>query len=107
LHTGYVFCHIILFLHGSTAAQSRLRRVVYYEFRPGEIERDFGPHTAEYIPIKQKVLLSCLRERAATSYARDETPFRYQPSDDFSPPTLLEGEKLETYRYAHEKFWRK
>jgi phytanoyl-CoA hydroxylase len=103
MNPGDVIFHNILVLHGSPAAQSKLRRVVYYEFRPGEIERDFGPHTPEYIPLKQRVLWSCLRERAKTDYARGEMPFHYRPSDDFAPPT---DETPQTYRYPHEKYWR-
>ena len=107
MNPGDVIFHNILVLHGSPAAQSKLRRVVYYEFRPGEIERELGPHTKEYIPIKQKVLLSCLREREKTDYARGEKPFEYRPSDDFTPPAFDADELLPTYRYPHEKFWRK
>ena len=63
MNPGDVIFHNILVLHGSPAAQSKLRRVVYYEFRPGEIERELGPHTPGYIPLKQQVLLACLRAR--------------------------------------------
>jgi ectoine hydroxylase-related dioxygenase (phytanoyl-CoA dioxygenase family) len=105
MNPGDVIFHNILVLHGSPAARSTLRRVVYYEFRPGEIERELGPHTPEYIPLKQKVLLSCLRERARTDYARREEPFQYRPDPDFAPPAF-QGE-LTTYKYPHEKFWRK
>jgi len=107
MQPGDVIFHNILVLHGSPAAQSKLRRVVYYEFRPGEIEREFGPHMREYIPIKQKVLLSCLRHRANASYSRGEQPFVYQPSGEFTPPPPGPDEPLATYRYPHEKFWRK
>ena len=69
VNPGDVLFHSILVLHGSPAAQSQLRRVLYYEFRPGEVEREQGPHNPEYIPTKQKVLLSCLRQRAAAPYS--------------------------------------
>src|SRR4051794_2554376 len=107
MNAGDVIFHNILVLHGSPAAQSKLRRVVYYEFRPGKIEREFGPHTPEYIPLKQKVLLACLRERANAPYARGETPFTYRPEQGFELPALAEGERLETYRFPHERYWRK
>jgi len=107
LNPGDVIFHNILVLHGSPAAQSKLRRVVYYEFRPGEIERELGPHTAEYIPIKQKVLLSCLRHRADAEYSRGEKPFVYHPSREFAPRQSCADEPLPTYRYPHEEFWRK
>jgi hypothetical protein len=63
MHPGDVIIHNILVLHGSPAAQSHLRRVIYYEFRPAEVELAIGPHTPEYIPLKQHLLLACLRDR--------------------------------------------
>jgi ectoine hydroxylase-related dioxygenase (phytanoyl-CoA dioxygenase family) len=107
MNPGDVIFHNILVLHGSPPCQSKLRRVVYYEFRPAEIERSVGPHIPEYIPLKQKVLLACLRHRAETPYARGEKPFVYNPSEEFAPPPLGANEKLETYRYPHQQFWRK
>jgi hypothetical protein len=107
MNPGDVIFHNILVLHGSPPCQSKLRRVVYYEFRPAEIERTTGPHIPEYIPLKQKVLLACLRHRAETPYARGEKPFNYNPSSEFAPPTLAPNEKLKTYRYPHGEFWRK
>ena len=104
LNPGDVIFHNILVLHGSPAAQSKLRRVVYYEFRPAEIERDLGPHTPDYIPLKQKVLLNCLRERASAPYAAGENPFTYRPDAEFAPPPT---EPLETHKYPHERYWRK
>ena len=46
-----------------------------------------------------------LRHRASTDYARGEKGFAYNPSAEFA----VEGsdEKLGTYKYPHEKFWRK
>jgi phytanoyl-CoA hydroxylase len=105
MNPGDVIFHNILVLHGSPAAQSKLRRVVYYEFRPGEIERELGPHTKEYIPLKQKLLLACLRERANAGYAKGETPFHYAPSADFA--VAADSSPLNTYRFPHEQFWRK
>jgi phytanoyl-CoA hydroxylase len=106
MNPGDVIFHNILALHGSPAAQSKLRRVVYYEYRPIEIELKYGPHKPEYIPLKQKIFLACLRDRANCGYAKGETPFTYQPSAQYAPPTLGAGETLETYRVPHEKFWR-
>jgi len=104
---GDVIFHNILALHGSPAAQTHLRRVLYLEFRPGEVERDMGPHTLEYIPLKQRELLACLRDRARSPYSKGERPFTYNPSADFTPPPFHPDEQLDTYRYPHENFWRK
>lgn len=104
---GDVIFHNILVLHGSPAAQSALRRVVYYEFRPAEVEKELGPHVPEYIPLKQKLLLACLRERRRTDFAKDEKPFDYRPTGEFAGVTLGDDELLSTYRYPHDKYWRK
>ncbi|MBA3709941.1 MAG: phytanoyl-CoA dioxygenase family protein [Planctomycetes bacterium] len=106
MQPGDCLFHNILALHGSAPAQSHLRRVIYYEYRPGETEREFGPHTLGYIPEKQRVLAACLRHRAAAPYARGERPFVYRPDADFTAPTLAAGEWPATYRYPHGQFWR-
>jgi hypothetical protein len=107
VNPGDVLFHSILVLHGSPAARSQLRRVLYYEFRPGEVERAHGPHKPEYIAAKQKLLLSCLRHREAAEYSRGETAFRYQPAAAFAAPNLAAEEKLPTFRYPHEQWWKK
>jgi ectoine hydroxylase-related dioxygenase (phytanoyl-CoA dioxygenase family) len=106
LAPGDALLHDILLLHGSPPSSSSLRRVVYYEFRPAQAELRLGPHVPAYVPAKQRVLLACLRERAAAPYARGETPFAYRPSAELAPPPLAEGEALPTYRYAHHEYWR-
>jgi ectoine hydroxylase-related dioxygenase (phytanoyl-CoA dioxygenase family) len=103
MQPGDVIFHNVLTLHGSPPAQSKLRRVIYFEFRPAEVEKEFGPHTPEYIPLKQRMLLACLRHRAATPEACGEKPFVYHPSAAFPPATG----PLETYRYNHRDYWRK
>ena len=107
MQPGDVIFHNILALHGSPPAQSRLRRVVYLEFRPGELERSKGPHVPAYIPLKQKLLLACLRDRARAPYATGETPFVYRPTAEFAAPVLGPAELLPSYRYAHQDYWRK
>lgn len=63
----------------------------------------YGPHRPEYLPLKQQVLGECLRRRAATPYARGETPYAYRPTGAVSdypagtPPT---------FRYPHGEWWR-
>ncbi len=103
VNPGDVLFHNILAIHGSPAAESGLRRVLYYEFRPIDVERRHGPHKLEYIPLKQKVLDACLAHRRDAPYAAGETPFVYRADD---PARLAEGETLKTYRYPHQKFWR-
>jgi len=107
MQPGDVIFHNILLVHGSPANSSnKLRRVIYYEFRTAHVEQHLGPHVPEYIPLKQRVLFSCLEKRAATDYIGLEEPYRYDPpipfTVDWTPGTVLP-----TYRYPHDKYWRK
>lgn len=105
LNAGDVIFHDIKVLHGSPSGDGNaLRRTVYYEFRPGEIEAEFGPHTREYLGLKQQVLLDCLKLRAAADYVQGEVPFTYKPTGEFS---IGEVTPPSTYRYPHEQFWRR
>lgn len=105
MNPGDVILHNILALHGSAPAQTKLRRVAYYEFRPIEVELAVGPHVPAYLPLKQKLLLACLQARAVAPYAAEETPYKYRPDAQFAAPVLEAGEELETYRYVHADYW--
>jgi ectoine hydroxylase-related dioxygenase (phytanoyl-CoA dioxygenase family) len=106
MRPGDVLFHDILLVHASPASQvPALRRVVYYEFRTAHVESALGPHTPEYIPLKQRVLLDCVERRGEAAFARDEEPFRYAPP----PPFGVEwtpGTRLPTHRYEHGRYWR-
>lgn len=105
MQPGDVILHNIEVLHGSPAGDGNpLRRTVYYEFRPGEIEAEFGPHTLEYLPIKQQVLLDCIQRRQAASYAQGETPYVYKPNGAFA---VRSRKQPEAYRLPHEVYWRR
>jgi phytanoyl-CoA hydroxylase len=105
IEAGDVIFHNILLVHGSPSGDGNaMRRTVYYEFRPADIEAAFGPHNQEYIPLKQQVLVESLRKRASATYTQGEKPFVYAPTGDFKL-----GEKVptpSTFRYAHEDYWR-
>ncbi len=104
---GDVLFHNVMALHGSPSAQSKLRRVIYYEYRPIQTELALGPHRPEYIPVKQKLLQACLRERAHCDYVdKTEKPFVYQPDAQFASPTLGPDEQLSTYRFLHGDYWK-
>jgi ectoine hydroxylase-related dioxygenase (phytanoyl-CoA dioxygenase family) len=104
MEPGDVILHNITALHGSAPARTHLRRVLYFEYRPGEVERAKGPHVPGYVAKKQQVLLECLRQRAAAPYTAGETPFIYRPGAEFSDfPTGAPA----TFRYPHGEWWRK
>ena len=107
VNPGDVLFHDILVLHGSPSTQNApQRRTIYYEYRPIETELAKGPHTPQYIPLKQKLLLATLRDRANMPYAQGEKPFQYQPDAKYAV-TLGTDEKLPTYRIPHGQYWRK
>ncbi|WP_219838374.1 phytanoyl-CoA dioxygenase family protein [Paenibacillus sp. R14(2021)] len=105
MQPGDVIFHDIEVLHGSpTGDGNPLRRTIYFEFRPGEIEAGFGPHTLEYLALKQHMLLDCIVRRQAAEYAKDETPFAYKPEGGFA---ICSPKRPEQYRYPHEAYWRR
>ncbi|MBP3961943.1 phytanoyl-CoA dioxygenase family protein [Paenibacillus lignilyticus] len=105
MQPGDVIFHNIEVLHGSPAGDGNpLRRTVYYEFRPGEIEAEFGPHTLEYLSLKQHLLQDCIERRKNASYAQGETPFNYEPNGAFA---IRAPKPPAQYRYAHEVYWRR
>ncbi len=104
LEAGDAILHDITVLHGSPAGDGNaLRRTVYFEFRPGEIEAEFGPHTLEYLPLKQQMLLECIELRKQTSYGAAEEAFQYEPEGALAIQKVV---KPDNFRYPHEEFWR-
>jgi phytanoyl-CoA hydroxylase len=104
MNPGDVILHNIQLLHGSPEGDGNaLRRTIYYEFRPGEVEFEFGPHTLEYLTLKQQVLLACIERRKQAPYAQGEKPYEYRPSGALA---VSEPKRPETYRVPHEKYWR-
>jgi dipeptidyl aminopeptidase/acylaminoacyl peptidase/ectoine hydroxylase-related dioxygenase (phytanoyl-CoA dioxygenase family) len=108
MQPGDVLFHNILLVHGSPANEGeRLRRVVYYEFRTAHVEESLGPHTPAYIPIKQKLLLSCLQLRKQADYIPQEgVPYRYHPPAPYNTVALSSEERLPSYRVLHSDYWR-
>ena len=106
---GDVLFHDILLLHGSPSNTSnKLRRVLYYEFRTASVESVKGPHTPEYIPIKQRVLMHCIDLRKQAPYIDpEEKAFDYNPPEEFSQFQNEMNVPLETLRFPHENYWRK
>ncbi|WP_379192157.1 phytanoyl-CoA dioxygenase family protein [Paenibacillus solisilvae] len=105
MQPGDVIFHDIEVLHGSPDGDGNpLRRTVYYEFRPGEIEAGFGPHTLEYLSLKQNMLLDCIERRKQAAYTQGENAYAYRPNGGFA---IREPKKPQQYRYAHEQYWRR
>lgn len=104
MNPGDVIFHNIQLVHGSPeGVGNALRRTIYFEFRPGEIEMLHGPHTLEYLSLKQHVLLECIARRGQESYSAEEKAFTYRPEGAFA---ISRKKNPETFRYAHEEFFR-
>jgi ectoine hydroxylase-related dioxygenase (phytanoyl-CoA dioxygenase family) len=106
MQPGDVLFHNIFLLHGSKEnVSSKTRRVVYFEFRTAHIEAEKGPHTPEYIPLKQQILLDCIARRKVAPYvSKEEVPYIYASPAPWNvePP----AEPLKSHRVPHEEFWR-
>ncbi|ACT02246.1 phytanoyl-CoA dioxygenase family protein [Paenibacillus sp. JDR-2] len=107
LKAGDVIFYNIQLLHGSPEGEGNaLRRTVYYEFRPGEIETGFGPHTTDYLPIKQRILRDCINRREHCGYTEGEQAFEYHPTGAYAF-SESEEDVPPAYRVPHENYWRK
>ena len=107
VYAGDVIFHDIKLLHGSPPNRSsRLRRVVYYEFRTASVENEKGPHRPDYIPLKQDQLLACIDKLAQAPYCFAEEPFVYSPPAPFDTVKKVRDGGLPTYRFAHKDYFR-
>jgi ectoine hydroxylase-related dioxygenase (phytanoyl-CoA dioxygenase family) len=100
---GDVVLHNILTLHSAPEVRGDERRVVYYEYRPAEVEIGLGPHNARYVAQKQRVLRECIAERAASDLGRAERGFRYEPPDELSLGDAAGA--AGGFRIAHADYW--
>ncbi|MDA0811521.1 MAG: phytanoyl-CoA dioxygenase family protein [Verrucomicrobia bacterium] len=85
MKAGDVLFHNVHTLHGSPAASSALRRVIYFAFRSIEVEKITSPNMPAFIPAKQRVLAACLQARANAPYIHGEAPFSYSPDPEWLP----------------------
>lgn len=107
VNAGDAILHNILTLHGSAATCGKGRRVAYYEFRQISAESQFGPHTAEYIPLKQRMLRECLALRSTAKIVDEEEAFDYRPEPPFTLSADSINQPVDSYRYAHDQYWRR
>ncbi|GAB7042973.1 MULTISPECIES: phytanoyl-CoA dioxygenase family protein [Catenuloplanes] len=104
MQPGDLLLHNILTLHGAPAVVGKQRRVIYFEYRPAEVEWQLGPHTEDYIGLKQQALRSCVRMRAEDPRFAGEEPFDYRPAETLR--RWAGRPDVDTLRFAHEDHWR-
>ena len=84
VQAGDAIFHNVSVIHGSPFTTGLFRRVIYFEFRQLYAEMRYGPHTANYPPLKRAMLDDCIRIRAGE-----------RPSGGTS------------YRIPHERHWKR
>jgi len=105
MNAGDVLLHDVKTLHGSPWAQSKLRRVLYYEFRAADVILKNNLRTPAYVKRKQMMLKSLIAQRAAAPVGRGETPCAYAPkAGDWNQIELPAGWEPATYQYTHEDY---
>lgn len=104
---GDVILHNILVLHGSASSTSPLRRTVYYEYRSIDHELKYGPHQPSYMPLKQQLLVECLKERSKDPELDTDigqtTAFVYDPSEKHS--AFKSAPPISTMRFCHQDYF--
>lgn len=100
---GDIVLHNILTLHSAPEVKGEERRVVYYEYRPAEVEMELGPHNANYVAQKQRILRQCLAERAASALAEGAPGYCYEPPAEVSLGKVASSEG--GFRIAHADYW--
>lgn len=101
---GDAIVHDVFAVHGSPPTAGMLRRVVYFEYRPIEVELEIGPHVREYVALEQQSLVACIRRRAALGIDDPPDAFAYRPSP---PHSRFDRSEPATLRHPHEQWWRR
>jgi len=93
---GDVLLHNILTLHIAPPVAGEQRRVIYFGYWPAEVDYHLGPHSREYIGLKQQVLLASIEARKTAQAGRGERPFEYRAAEAMR---LWKDTTLATFRF--------
>ena len=95
MRAGDVLLHNVRLIHGSPRSNGgALRRTLYYEFQSlAELINQGGPRpgfapTEEFIHDRIRLVPHAMQERAAATYAQNETSFDYQLPDNYNSLNL-------------------
>ena len=98
LNPGDVLVHDVMLVHGSEATlANKLRRTIYYEFRPAEQILAEGPWGDAF--IDQRLRLVALGHREWRRRNPSTVPFNWNVADDFAP--LVSEDTEAELRVAH------
>lgn len=91
LDPGDVLIHDVMLVHGSEAVTgNRLRRTLYYEFRPAEQIMAEGPWDADWVDQRLRLIPLGLKEYATQHPSGDV--FAWDISEAFRPVTCDDGD---------------
>jgi hypothetical protein len=98
LNPGDVLVHDVMLVHGSEATlANKLRRTIYYEFRPAEQIMAEGPWGPEF--IDQRLRLIALGRAEWQRQNPGDEAFEWNVSGEFEP--AISGDEAEELRVAH------
>lgn len=98
MRPGDVLVHDVMVVHGSEAVVgNRLRRTIYYEFRPAEQIVTEGPWDRDWVNQRLRLVPLGLAEYAQHNPRAEQ--FAWQPSDDFRPNPI--GDREAELRVVH------
>ncbi|MEU7905810.1 phytanoyl-CoA dioxygenase family protein [Actinoplanes sp. NPDC049118] len=99
LEPGDVLVHDVMLVHGSAPVTgNRLRRTLYFEFRPAEQILDEGPWDAEWVQRRLRLIPLALSEYASRNPG--EPGFRWQAPESLRPASF--GDPAVELRVAHQ-----
>jgi ectoine hydroxylase-related dioxygenase (phytanoyl-CoA dioxygenase family) len=91
MQPGDVLVHDVMLVHGSEGVVgNRLRRTIYYEFRPAEQILAEGPWDRDWVDQRLRLIPLGLAEYAERNPAAEQ--FAWQPSDDLRPTSISDRE---------------
>lgn len=98
MEPGDILVHDVMVVHGSEAVTgNRLRRTIYYEFRPAEQIISEGPWDADWIDRRLRLIQPALDEYRRRNPTAEQ--FDWQPDAAYRPEPVGDGEA--ELRVAH------
>lgn len=98
MQPGDVLVHDVMVVHGSEAVVgNRLRRTIYYEFRPAKQILTEGPWDREWVDQRLRLMPLALAEHAQSNPGARQ--FAWNPSDELRPTPI--GDRETELRVVH------
>lgn len=90
MRAGDMLFHDVLIVHGSKEGRDNpLRRTQYFSYSALDKAYASSGHTWQFVMNRQMVVHDSIDRRAKTRFGRDETPYRYAPTDEFATHRIV------------------